>query len=119
LFSREFYALCDGALKPNGALATQNGVVFLQSEEARGTMHALRQLGLLAKCYQVAVPSYYGGSMVLGFGTRDKNVSDPSLAEITQRFAQMDGSLRHYTPAHHLASFALPHWIQAITGGMQ
>ncbi len=116
LFSKEFYQLCEAALNQNGALSLQNGVVFLQPEEARGTMQALRKLGLRAKCYQVAVPTYYGGSMVMGFGTRDARVFDPSLEHLRLRFERMGASLRHYTPAHHLASFVLPHWIHAITG---
>lgn len=116
LFSRDFYALCEGSLNPAGALSLQNGVVFLQPEEARGTMRALRDLKLRAKCYQVTVPTYYGGSMVLGFGARDASVFNPSLEQLTQRLGTLNSPLRHYTPAHHLASFELPHWIQEITG---
>ena len=116
LFSHEFYELCEGALNPAGALSLQNGVAFMQPQEARGTMQALRELGLLAKCYQVAVPTYYGGSMMMGFGARDRSVFDPSQEQLTQRFERIATPLRHYTPAHHLASFVLPHWIQTLTG---
>lgn len=116
LFSQEFYELCDAALNSSGALSLQNGVVFLQSEQARGTMQSLRKLKLLAKCYQVAVPTYYGGLMMMGFAARDPSVFDPTIEQLTQRYEQVKAPLRHYTPAHHLASFVLPHWIQAITG---
>ena len=116
LFSPEFYELCRGVLSPRGVLALQDGVVFLQPEEPRETMRALRQLGLLAKCYLVAVPTYYGGSMALGFATRDNSAFDPSIDKITERFEQANFSTRHYTPAHHIASFTLPRWIQEITG---
>lgn len=116
LFSREFYELCEAALKPSGALSLQNGVAFFQPDEPRGTMRELRQLGLLAKCYLVAVPTYYGGSMTLGFASRDKHVFEPTPEQVSQRFKQSGITLRHYTPTHHLASFALPQWIQAITG---
>jgi len=116
LFSKDFYALCAGALLPNGALSLQDGVVFLQPEEPRDTMRSLRQLGLMARCYLVAVPTYYGGPMTLGLATHSSTVFEPALEYLTRRFEQADISLRHYTPAHHLASYALPRWIQAITG---
>ena len=116
LFSQEFYELCSNALNPDGVLSLQDGVVFLQPEEPRETMQALRQLGLLAKCYLVAVPTYYGGPMTLGFATRDSSAFDPSIDKITERFEQANFSTRHYTPAHHVASFTLPQWIQVITG---
>jgi len=116
LFSQEFYALCEQSLKPNGALSLQDGVVYLQPEEPRDTMRELRRLQLLAKCYLVNVPTYYGGSMTLGFATRNEDVFSPSLEQLEQRFEQSKLKLRHYTPAHHLASFVLPQWIQALTG---
>jgi len=116
LFTHDFYASCKAALNQAGTLSLQNGVAFLQSEESHNTMRALRRLNLMAKCYQVAVPTYYGGSMVLAFGTRDSIAFNPSLVQLTQRFEQMAAPLKHYTPAHHLASFVLPRWIQEITG---
>ena len=79
-------------------------------------MRALRRLGLRAKCYLVAVPTYYGGPMTLGFATCDNSAFDPSLERILERVERSNIELRHYTPAHHLASFALPRWIEAITG---
>jgi len=116
LFSPDFYALCDAALESDGVISLQDGVVFLQREEARRSMRALRRLGLRAKCYLVAVPTYYGGPMTLGFATCDNSAFDPSLERILERVERSNIELRHYTPAHHLASFALPRWIEAITG---
>jgi len=116
LFSKEFYQCCKAALKSTGALSLQNGVAFLQPNEARDTRKTLRGIGLLAKCYQVTVPTYYGGPMVMGFGTRDPRVFNPSLQHLTRGFDRISAPLRHYTPAHHLASFVLPRWIQELTG---
>ena len=116
LFSKEFYQCCKAALNSTGALSLQNGVAFLQPTEARDTRKALRDIGLLAKCYQVTVPTYYGGPMILGFGTRDPRVFNPSLRHLTRGFDRISASLRHYTPAHHLASFVLPRWIQELIG---
>jgi spermidine synthase len=116
LFTTPFYELCDAALNPNGVISLQNGVVFFQADEVRTTLRALRRLGLRATCYQVAVPTYYGGLMMLGFATRNQDPDAPTPTQLASRFNEFSTTLRHYTPAHHLASFALPKWAQAIVG---
>lgn len=116
LFSREFYALCERSLNPGGVMSLQDGVVFFQPNEARDTIRNLRELGLNSTGYQVAVPSYYGGSMILAFAARRNAEFTPSVGQLRQRFSRLNGALQHYTPDHHLGSFALPKWIESITG---
>ena len=117
LFSREFYALCERSLKPHGTMSFQDGVVFFQPSEARDTRCRLHDLGLLAKAYQIAVPSYYGGSMLLTYAARRDSEFTPSLDGLRHRLDALGDELRHYNPAHHLASFCLPNWIENVTGG--
>jgi len=124
LFSPEFYALCKGALKPGGILITQNGVPFLQPDELAETMKVWQQQGLGGTCYLVSVPTYYGGSMALGYGVNgdgrlpDGAVKLPDLATLETRMKAANlTDLRHYTPEVHLAAFALPKWVQDIIAG--
>ena len=116
LFSSEFYELCQKSLNPNGVIALQDGVIFLQPDESRRSMRVLRALGLRARCYVVAVPTYYGGNMTLGYATNQPALIEPDAKSITARFAKSRITTRHYTPDHHVASFALPKWMGEITG---
>jgi len=118
LFSRTFYQLCREALNPGGVLALQDGVSFLQPDEARGSMRLLRELGLKARCYLVGVPTYYGGNMSLGYASDDLAVMTPHIETLQTRFERARVDTRHYTPELHVASFALPRWLQDITGGL-
>lgn len=118
LFSETFYHLCRSALNPGGVLALQDGVPFLQPEEAKGSMQLLRSLGLLARCYAIAVPTYYGGNMALGYASDDVAVMTPQLETVRARFEKSGMTTRHYTPELHVASFVLPRWMQENTGGL-
>lgn len=118
LFSETFYHLCRSALNPGGVLALQDGVPFLQPEEAKGSMNLLRSLGLLARCYAIAVPTYYGGNMALGYASDDRAVMTPQLETVRARFEKSGMSTRHYTPELHVASFVLPRWMHENTGGL-
>ncbi len=118
LFSQTFYQLCRSALNPGGVLALQGGVPFLQPEEAKGSMKLLRSLGLLARCYAIAVPTYYGGNMALGYASDDAATMTPQLETIRARFERAGFATRHYTPELHVASFVLPRWMQENTGGL-
>lgn len=115
LFSDDYYRLCADALTDTGAMSFQDGVPFLQPQELRQTMASLRRLGLHATCYQAHVPTYYGGAMALAFATRDAGVFAHDLAGIESRTEAYSIPFKHYSPAHHVASFALPRWIQALT----
>lgn len=118
LFSRTFYDLCRSALNPGGVLALQDGVIILQPHESRQSMQLLRDLGLKARCYGIAVPTYYGGNMMLGLASDSLAALQPDLAALQTRFAAANFSTVHYTPELHCASFVLPRWQQEITGGL-
>jgi len=118
LFSHTFYQLCRGALNPGGVLALQGGVPFLQPEEAKGSMKLLRGMGLMARCYGIVVPTYYGGYMALGYASDDAATMTPQLETIRARFDRAGFATRHYTPELHVASFVLPRWMTENTGGL-
>jgi spermidine synthase len=118
LFSNTFYDLCRSALNPGGVLSLQDGVVFLQPDESRQSMQLLRKLGLKARCYAIAVPTYYGGNMTLGLASDTLEALQPDLTTIEARFRKANFKTVHYTPELHCASFVLPRWMQEITGGL-
>ena len=112
LFMPDFYRNLKRILRPGGIIVTQNGVPFLQPAEFQNAMGALASVFAATGCYLVAVPTYFGGHMTLGWSSDDSaglNVSEDVLA------ARAEGiETRYYTPAHHKAAFALPRFIQTL-----
>lgn len=117
LFSDSFYKLVTKHLRPDGVIALQNGVVFLQPDEPKGVLSALRKLGLHARCYTTVVPSYYGGQMTLGYATNNAALIPVNAERVTERWQTHAIDTRCYTPALHQASFVLPKWIEEILEG--
>ncbi|MCC6467243.1 MAG: polyamine aminopropyltransferase [Alphaproteobacteria bacterium] len=117
LFTREFYQDCKRCLTPGGILVTQNGVPFLQPDELRGTAARLRGLFADTAFYVAAVPSYYGGFMAFGWGSDSSDARRVAPDELARRFAAAAIDTRYYTPALHVGSFALPRFIERLTGG--
>ena len=114
LFSQEFYADCRDRLSDLGILVTQSGVTFMQEQEARDTHARMRPLFADATLYLTQVPTYGAGYMTLGWGCRDAAPRRTPLEEIERRFAAADIATRYYSPAVHVASFALPGYIEAL-----
>jgi len=115
LFSREFYAACQKCLRPGGIIVTQNGVPFFQPEELKSSMAHFRELFVDAGCYIAAIPTYVGGHMAMGFAANGLNLRRWPVETIEQRYRAAGSFETHYwTPAVHVASFALPRFIAEI-----
>jgi spermidine synthase len=114
LFTEKFYAACKRCLTPGGVLVTQNGVPFMQAEELRGTVQALRSIFVDASCYTATVPTYVGGSMAFAWASDDAKLRTPSVDVLRERYASATLVTNYYTPDLHLAAFALPHYIERI-----
>lgn len=112
LFTPAFYGDLKRILKPGGILVTQNGVPFLQPSEFSTAMAALSSVFAVARCYLVAVPTYFGGHMALGWSAHGEEALNVPEAVLAERLAGIE--TRYYTPAHHRASFALPRFIDAM-----
>ena len=111
LFTSHFYAGCKRCLKDGGVFVAQNGVCFLQQDEAV-TSHA--RLGRYFKdvtFYQAAVPTYYGGIMTFAWAANDAALRTQDLNVLTSRFNASALACRYYTPAIHVGSFALPQYL--------
>lgn len=116
LFTNEFYRHCDAILAPGGVIVTQNGVPFMQLDEVRRSARAFRELFADWHFYGVAVPTYIGGLMALGWASQDPANRGRSLEELTRRFEDAAIDTRYYTPAIHHGAFALPRYVEEAIG---
>jgi spermidine synthase len=116
LFSADFYHGCKRCLSPGGILVAQNGVVFLQPEEARATAGHLEGLFADWHFFSAAIPTYVGGCMVFAWATDDPILRKVPLAELEKRFQAADLATRYYNPEVHVAAFALPQYVLKVIG---
>ncbi len=111
LFTREFYRNVRERLKPGGLLVTQNGVPFLQTSEFAAAMRNLGATFRHVAAYAIAVPTYFGGHLVLGMSSDDDAALRVDAGTLERRYADAKLETRYYSPRHHPAAFALPRYI--------
>lgn len=114
LFTRTFYARCAEILTARGVVITQNGVPFLQPEELRRTWQRFEGTFEHRGFYVIAVPTYYGGFMALGWGSNGIDLAAPDMEGVASRFEQSGLETRYYNPAIHQGAFALPQFVQNL-----
>ncbi len=114
LFTDTFYDHARGLLNEDGIIVTQNGVPFMQGDELTGTMRAFKALFADWTCYLTHVPTYAGGPMALGWGSKSGAARAVELATLESRFEAAGIETRYYTPEVHKAAFALPGYIKAL-----
>lgn len=112
LFTEAFYRDLARVLNPGGVVATQNGVPFLQPREFKMGLGNLKRVFAGATCYVIAVPTYFGGHMTLGFAGMP--TPEVNLDTLDRRFAAAELATRYYTPEVHQAAFALPRFIRDL-----
>lgn len=112
LFSDDFYSSCKRCLNPGGILVTQNGVAFMQLDEVVGTARRFRPLFADSTFYCAAVPTYVGGVMTFAWGSDNVDYRGLDKHTIRQRFTAANIKTRYYNPEIHVASFALPQYVQ-------
>ncbi len=116
LFTDAFYADCARIVGPRGIVVNQCGVPFMQAEELRET--TLRRAAHFAdaSAYLAAVPTYVGGFMTLGWSAQDVSLRAHGVGLIEARAAEAGilGTTRYWSPAVHVAAFALPPYIAAL-----
>jgi spermidine synthase len=114
LFTDAFYADCRRRLAEGGILITQSGVPYLQGSEVTDGYRRLKPHFADVSFYVIAVPTYSGGFMTLGWATNDMRLRGRSTAEIAEGYARMGIETRYYSPEVHVAAFALPPFISRL-----
>jgi len=112
LFTSDFYADCKNCLADGGILVTQNGVAFMQLDEVTTTAKRLKPYFADQTFYCAAVPTYIGGVMTFAWASDNKAYRSTTVETIKQRFNAANITCRYYNPAIHMASFALPQYIE-------
>lgn len=116
LFTSAFYEGCKRCLNKGGIFVAQNGVCFLQQEEAVTSHVRLGQYFSDVTFYQAAVPTYYGGIMTFAWASDDASLRTLDTATLQARFAAAGLTCRYYNSAIHTGSFALPQYLLDALG---
>ncbi len=117
LFEPPFYAACRDILKEGGILAIQNGVPFYQGAEFGAAAASVRSVFAHAGFFVVAVPTYAGGFMTLGWASQDTDLSARDPGPLERAVARLDLDTRYYNAAVHQAAFALPGYVRDAAQG--
>ncbi|QCI15898.1 polyamine aminopropyltransferase [Buchnera aphidicola] len=111
LFKSEFYSNCKNHLNKNGIFVAQNGVFFLQKNEAILTYKNLKKYFYDVKFYQINVPSYYGGMMVFAWGSDNIEFSQKNIKKLESSIKKTKLSFNYYNAKIHTSSFYLPQYM--------
>lgn len=114
LYSEPFYRDCAKCLADGGVLVTQNALPFFDRDWLGKPLARLRKIFADVGCYQVAVPSFYGGFTAFGWASQDADLRRVSVEELARRFQGAGVAARYYTPEIHCASFALPPYVRGM-----
>ncbi|ABC22491.1 polyamine aminopropyltransferase [Rhodospirillum rubrum] len=117
LFTPAFYGACRQLLTPGGVLVVQAGVPFLQPREIAHVNAALSAAFPEVAFYAIAVPTYVGGLMTLGWASEDAGKKVPDPAVLAARVAASGLAFGYYSPEGHAGAFALPPHIRAAARG--
>ena len=119
LFTAEFYAGCARLLAAGGIVVNQSGVPFMQPGELRDTSRRRAEAFAHVTAYVVAVPTYVGGFMALGFasGTEGLDRLPPHALRERAAAAGILGNTQYWTPELHAAAFQLPPYIARLLPG--
>lgn len=112
LFTSDFYQGCARCLNENGIFVAQNGVCFLQQDEAVSSHKKLSNYFEDTSFYQAAIPTYYGGIMTFAWATQNPLLRHCDLTILSERFNKSGIKCRYYNPEIHAGSFALPQYLQ-------
>nr|WP_113865864.1 polyamine aminopropyltransferase [Brenneria salicis]NMN90786.1 spermidine synthase [Brenneria salicis ATCC 15712 = DSM 30166]RBP63507.1 spermidine synthase [Brenneria salicis ATCC 15712 = DSM 30166]RLM30936.1 spermidine synthase [Brenneria salicis ATCC 15712 = DSM 30166] len=117
LFTSDFYQGCARCLNDGGIFVAQNGVCFLQQDEAVNSHRKLSHYFSDVSFYQAAIPTYYGGIMTFAWASNHAALRLLNAETLRQRFAASGIDCRYYNPEVHVGSFALPQYLlNALSG---
>lgn len=111
LFTSDFYRGCARCLNDGGIFVAQNGVCFLQQDEAVNSHQKLSHYFSDVSFYQTAIPTYYGGIMTFAWACNNPALRAIDQQSLQRRFDAAEIVCRYYNPAIHIGSFALPQYL--------
>ncbi|MCO7264383.1 polyamine aminopropyltransferase [Dickeya zeae] len=111
LFTSDFYQGCARCLNDGGIFVAQNGVCFLQQDEAVNSHQKLSHYFSDVSFYQTAIPTYYGGIMTFAWASNNPALRAIDQQSLQQRFEAAEIVCRYYNSAIHIGSFALPQYL--------
>ncbi len=116
LFTEEFYKNAKRILNKGGILVNQSGVPFMQTEELKRSYTYLKSAFDNVNYYTVAVPTYIGGFMCLGFASDQPLQEFLDTSKIKLNYYNLEGKeqLNYYNPQIHISSFSLPNFIKTL-----
>ena len=114
LHTPEFFGDCKRALKEGGILVTQNGLPFLFPDHLAGTTAAFAALFKHVAPYMCTQPCYFGGPFALNWASDDGDHLDLSAKKLARRAEKRGITTKYWTPAVHVAAFALPAYAQKV-----
>jgi spermidine synthase len=113
LFTEDFYRESARVLTDKGVVVNQGGVPFMQGDELR--LSSTRRAAFFpdTHAYLVAVPTYVGGFMAVGWSAKDPACRAVSAAEVERRAGEAGvlGTTRYWTPEIHVGAFNLPPYV--------
>jgi spermidine synthase len=116
LHTRAFFAACKHALKAGGVLVTQNGLPFLYPDQLKGTTTIFAEFFMAVAPYLCTQPCYFGGPFALNWASNDSGLLAIYEEQLAERQQKRGIKTRYWTPAVHLAAFALPAYIKNVVG---
>jgi spermidine synthase len=118
LFSDDFYANAARVLAAGGVIVNQCGVPFMQADELAANTARRARCFAHVSAYVVAVPTYVGGFMTLGFAAQQGGLDILPAATLRARAAAAGilGSTEYWTPEVQVAAFQLPPYIARHLG---
>jgi spermidine synthase len=113
LFSDDFYANAARVLAAGGLIVNQCGVPFMQADELRTSSARRARFFAHVGAYVVAVPTYVGGFMTLGFAAKQPGLEAVPVATLRARAeaAGILGNTEYWTPELQAGAFHLPPYI--------
>jgi spermidine synthase len=114
LHTREFFVDCKRALKDGGIFVTQNGLPFLFPSHLADTTAVLADLYRQAAPFLCTQPCYFGGPFALNCASDDGDPLEISAKKLAKRRDKRGVQTRYWTPATHVAAFALPAYVGTV-----
>ena len=113
LFTKEFYGNCFKALTEDGIMVNQHESPFY-AHDAEAMQRAHKRIVEsfpISKVYQLHIPTYPSGHWLFGFAAKKHHpVKDADFAA----WSKLGIKTRYYNPNLHVASFALPTYVEEL-----